>query len=396
MRDVKLLTSIALIILSGIIVSALCKKLNMPSLVGLIFVGILLGPSALDLFDPTLMTISADIRQFVLIIILTRAGLSLNLKDLKKVGRPAVLLSFVPATFEIIGTMIFAPMLLGLSLVNSALLGAVLGAVSPAVVVPRMITLITEKFGTKKGIPQLILAGSSVDDIYALVLFSSFLSLAQSGEFNAFSFLDIPLSILFGVLIGFLSGYLLSLLFETIRMNPITQVLIMLSLSFILVGLEEAFANVPFSGILAVMSMAIIIYRQIPEQAEKVSQVYNKLWIPGEMFLFILVGASVNIQFAFSAGLTPILVILLALTIRMIGVWISLIGTNLNIKEKLFSLIAYSPKATVQAAIGGVPLALGLPAGELILTVSVLAILITAPLGAFGIDSAYKKLLSHD
>ena len=259
-----------------------------------------------------------------------------------------------------------------------------------------MITLITEKFGTKKGIPQLILAGSSVDDIYALVLFSSFLSLAQSGEFNAFSFLDIPLSILFGVLIGFLSGYLLSLLFETIRMNPITQVLIMLSLSFILVGLEEAFANVPFSGILAVMSMAIIIYRQIPEQAEKVSQVYNKLWIPGEMFLFILVGASVNIQFAFSAGLTPILVILLALTIRMIGVWISLIGTNLNIKEKLFSLIAYSPKATVQAAIGGVPLALGLPAGELILTVSVLAILITAPLGAFGIDSAYKKLLSHD
>ncbi len=391
-----MLSSIALITLAGIIVSRLSQKMKIPSLIGLILVGILVGPSVFDWLDPTLLDISADIRQVVLIIILTRAGLSLDLKELKKVGRPAVLLSFVPATFEIIGVMIFAPLFLGLSLIESALLGAVLGAVSPAVVAPRMITLIQEKFGTKKGIPQLILAGSSVDDIYALVLFSSFLSLAQSGTFNIGSFLDIPLSILSGVFIGFLSGHLLSLLFQTVQFHTITQVLIMLSLSFGFVSFEDYFVSIPFSGILAVMSMALILYRQIPQESEKISEIYNQLWIPGEIFLFVLVGASVNVQFAFSAGLPPVFVILLALAVRMVGVWTSLIGTPLNSQEKLFSLIAYSPKATVQAAIGGIPLALGLPAGELILTVSVLAILITAPIGAFGIDSSYKKLLSHD
>jgi NhaP-type Na+/H+ or K+/H+ antiporter len=391
-----MLNSIAVITLSGIVVSFLCKKLNIPSLVGFILVGILLGPSVFNLLDSELLNISADIRQIVLIVILTRAGLSLDLKDLKKVGRPAVLLSFVPATFEIIGTMIFAPIFLGLSLIESALLGAVLGAVSPAVVVPRMITLINEKFGTKKGIPQLILAGSSVDDIYALVLFSSFLSLAQSGEFHVMNLLSIPLSIASGIFIGFLSGYLLSLLFENIQLDPIIQVLIMLSLSFIFVSLEELFTVLPFSGILAVMSMAIMIYRQIPDQAEKISHIYNQLWVPGEIFLFILVGASVDVQFAFSAGFIPVVLILLVLSIRMIGTWVSLIGTHLNKKEKLFSLIAYSPKATVQAAIGGIPLAMGLPAGELILTMSVVAILITAPLGAFGIDASYKRLLTHD
>ncbi len=391
-----MLSSIALITLAGIIVSRLSQKMKIPSLIGLILVGILVGPSVCDWLDPTLLNISADIRQVVLIIILTRAGLSLDLKELKKVGRPAVLLSFVPATFEIIGVMIFAPLFLGLSLVESALLGAVLAAVSPAVVAPRMITLIQEKFGTKKGVPQLILAGSSVDDIYALVLFSSFLSLAQSGTFNIGSFLAIPLSILTGILIGFLSGHLLSLLFQTVQFNTVTQVLIMLSLSFSFVSFEDYFVNIPFSGILAVMSMAIILYRQIPQESEKISEIYNQLWIPGEIFLFVLVGASVNVQFAFAAGLTPVFVILLALAVRMIGVWASLIGTPLNSQEKLFSLIAYSPKATVQAAIGGIPLALGLPAGELILTVSVLAILITAPIGAFGIDSSYKKLLSDD
>ena len=391
-----MLYSLAFILLSGIIIQLLCKKLNIPSLIGFILVGILLGPAVLNTLDPTLLNISADIRQIVLIIILTRAGLSLDLKDLKKVGRPAILLSFVPASFEILGVMIFAPLLLGISLMDAAILGAVLGAVSPAVVVPRMITLIHEKFGTEKGIPQLILAGSSVDDIYALILFSSFLSLSQSGEFNLINLLSLPLSILSGVLIGFLSGYLLSKFFEKIHLKPLIQVLILLSLSFVLVSIEDSFANLPFSGILAVMSLAIMLYRQIPEQAEKISQLYNTLWIPGEIFLFILVGASVNIQYAFSAGFLPILVILFALGIRMIGTWLSLIGTDLDSKEKIFTLIAYLPKATVQAAIGGVPLAMGLPAGELILTMSVLAILITAPLGAFGIDFSYRKLLTDD
>lgn len=391
-----MLYSLALIMLSGIIIRLFCKKLNIPSLIGFILVGILLGPSVLNRLDPTLLNISADIRQIVLIIILTRAGLSLDLKDLKKVGRPAILLSFLPATFEILGIMVFAPLLLGISLMDAAILGAVLGAVSPAVVVPRMITLINKKFGTEKGIPQLVLAGSSVDDIYALVLFSSFLSLSQNGEFNLMNLLSLPFSILSGVLIGFLSGYLLSIFFEKIHLEAIIQVLILLSLSFILVSIEDSFVNLPFSGILAVMSLAIMLYRQIPEQTEKIAHLYNVLWIPGEIFLFILVGASVNIQYAFSAGFLPILVILFALSIRMLGTWFSLIGTDLNSKEKGFILIAYLPKATVQAAIGGIPLAMGLPEGELILTMSVLAILITAPLGAFGIDISYPKLLTDD
>lgn len=391
-----MLTSIAIIVLSGIFISLISRKLRIPSLVSLIFVGVLLSPSMFDLLDPIFMNISADIRQIVLIIILTRAGLSLNLKDLRKVGRPAVLLSFLPATFEIFATMIFAPPLLGLTLIESALLGSVLGAVSPAVVVPRMIMLINDKWGIKKGIPQMILAGASVDDIFALIMFSSVLSLAQSGEFNAWSLLDIPLSILSGVFIGFLVGKLLSLVFEKLPLDPMIQVLIMLSISFVLVSMEEWISTIPFSGILSVMSMAIIIYRQIPNQADKILQTYNQLWIPGEIFLFILVGASVDINFAFFAGFTPVYVVLFALIVRMIGVWISVSGTILNTKEKVFSLIAYMPKATVQAAIGGVPLALGLPAGELILTVSVIAILITAPLGAFGIDLSYKKLLTHN
>lgn len=395
-EEVFMLYSLALIMLSGIIIRLFCKKLNIPSLIGFILVGILLGPSVLNRLDPTLLNISADIRQIVLIIILTRAGLSLDLKDLKKVGRPAILLSFLPATFEILGIMVFAPLLLGISLMDAAILGAVLGAVSPAVVVPRMITLINKKFGTEKGIPQLVLAGSSVDDIYALVLFSSFLSLSQNGEFNLMNLLSLPFSILSGVLIGFLSGYLLSIFFEKIHLEAIIQVLILLSLSFILVSIEDSFVNLPFSGILAVMSLAIMLYRQIPEQTEKIAHLYNVLWIPGEIFLFILVGASVNIQYAFSAGFLPILVILFALSIRMLGTWFSLIGTDLNSKEKGFILIAYLPKATVQAAIGGIPLAMGLPEGELILTMSVLAILITAPLGAFGIDISYPKLLTDD
>ena len=391
-----MLISIAIILLLGILNQMFCKKLTIPSLIGLIFIGILIGPFVFDQLDPTLLAISADIRQVVLIIILTRAGLSLNLKDLRKVGRPAILLSFVPATFEVAATILIAPPLLGLSLIEAALLGSVLGAVSAAVVVPRMITLIQNKWGTKKGIPQLILAGSSVDDVYALVLFSAFLSLALSGEFSAFSLLKVPFSIFSGVFVGFLMGHLLSFLFEKVNFKAITQVLILLSTSFLLVSMEAQFSSFSFSGILAVMSTSMIIYRQIPKQADKIAHIYNQLWIPGEIFLFVLVGASVNIRFAFTAGFTPILVLLIALFVRTIGTWLSVSGTHLNTKEKLFSVIAYLPKATVQAAIGGVPLALGLPSGELILTVSVLAILITAPIGAFGIDIFYKKLLTQE
>lgn len=391
-----MLYSLALILLVGLVLSVICQKLNIPSLIGLILGGILLGPFGFNLLDTSLLEISADLRQIILIIILTQAGLSLNLSDLKKVGRPAVLLSFVPATFEMLAVAVLAPIFLKITFVESALLGSVLAAVSPAVVVPRMVKLMNEKYGTEKGIPQLILAGSSVDDIYALVVFSSFLSLAQSGEFSAFSLLEIPISIISGIIVGSLGGYLLSKFFKQIKFTPLIQVLILLSISFVFVSLEDFLVYVPFSGILAVMSMAILLYREIPIQANKIRHIYDQLWLPGEIFLFMLVGASVNIQFAFSAGFLPIVVILFALLIRMLGTWISLWGTRLSLKEKIFTLIAYTPKATVQAAIGGVPLAFGLPVGELILTMSVLAILITAPLGAFGIDLTYRKLFDYE
>jgi NhaP-type Na+/H+ or K+/H+ antiporter len=391
-----MLVSIGLILFLGVVIDQICKKSKIPSLVGFIILGIILGPSGFNLLDSTILAISADIRQIILIIILTRAGLSLNLKDLKKVGRPAVLLSFLPATFEIIGTMIFAPIFLGISILEAALLGAILGAVSPAVVVPRMITLIQEKYGTQKRIPQLLLAGSSVDDIYGLVLFYSFLALLQSGQFHVLSLLDIPVSIVSGIVVGVLSGYVLATVFKRSNLIPIIQVLIMLSISLGLVSIEAIFINLPFSGILAVMSMAIILFRQLPLESNNIAKIYNKLWIPGEMFLFTLVGASVNVSFAFSEGWLPILVVLLALIIRMLGVYVSLMGTQLSAKEQLFCLIAYSPKATVQAAIGSIPLELGLTSGELILTVSVLAILITAPFGAFGMDLSYKYLLSKE
>lgn len=391
-----MLTSIALIIFTGVIIDWISKKINVPSLIGFIFAGIIMGPSAFNILQPALLEISGDIRQIILIIILTRAGLSLNLRELKKVGRPAALLSFVPATFEILGTVIFASVFLDLSLLESALLGTVLCAVSPAVVVPRMVTLIREKFGTKKGIPQLLLAGASIDDIYGLVLFASFLSLAQNGSFQASAFFELPLSLISAVIIGCCSGYLLSKIFGKIKLVPVMQVLLMLSVSLGFIQVENGFPQLPFSGILAVMTMAIMIYRLLPSDSEKIARIYNQLWIPGEMFLFILVGASVNIIFGFSAGWRAVFVVLLVLIVRMAGVWVSLLGTNLNKKEKLFCLIAYSPKATVQAAIGAVPMALGLPSGELILTVSVVSILLTAPMGAFGMDFTYKRLLTKD
>lgn len=391
-----MLLSLALIVLIGLLVDILSKKLNIPSLLMLIGIGIVLGPSGFNGLDASLLTIAPDLRQIILIIILTRAGLALNLKDLKKVGRPAILLSFIPAIFEVMGTMIFAPIFLGLSLVESALLGSILGAVSPAVIVPRMLQLIKENYGKEKGIPQLLLASSSIDDIFGLILFASFLSLVQSGKFEFSSLAEIPITILSGLIAGLLIGYLLAYLFAKSNCSSIYQVLLMLGVSFGLVGVENHLTHLPFSGILAVMGMAIIIYRELPLESEKIAVIYKKLWVFGEIFLFVLVGASVNIKFAFSSGVAPIFVVGGALVARMIGVGLSLIKTNLNFKEKIFCMLGYSPKATVQAAIGAIPLTLGLPAGNIILTVSVLAILITAPLGAWGMDLSYKKLLEKE
>ncbi|MHA6602540.1 cation:proton antiporter domain-containing protein [Aerococcus urinae] len=344
----------------------------------------------------TILDLSADLRQVALIIILTRAGLSLDIRGLIKVGRPALLMCFLPATFEMIATSLLAPSILGISQADALVLGAVLGAVSPAVVVPKMLKLIDEGYGTEKQIPQIILAGSSADDIYVLVLFSSFLAVAQGGSFQITQLLTIPISIVLGLLVGGLLGTGLNSLFDRFDFSTAKQLILLLSLSFVLVSVEKILPALPFSGILAVMAMGLVINRLDSEKAVNLGQYYNKLWIPGEILLFVLVGASVNITYAFQAGWQPVLLIGMVLIFRSLGVLLSLAKTHLSFKERLFSVIAYLPKATVQAAIGGVPLAMGLGSGEIILTVSVLAILITAPLGAFGIDLTYQKILQKE
>ncbi|WP_258113505.1 cation:proton antiporter [Aerococcus urinae] len=391
-----LLLSFAYIFILGLLVERLCQSLRIPSLVGYLFLGILLGPHALNLLDPTILDLSADLRQVALIIILTRAGLSLDIRGLIKVGRPALLMCFLPATFEMIATSLLAPSILGISQADALVLGAVLGAVSPAVVVPKMLKLIDEGYGTEKQIPQIILAGSSADDIYVLVLFSSFLAVAQGGSFQVTQLLTIPISIILGLLVGGLLGAGLNRLFDRFAFSTAKQLILLLSLSFVLVSVEKILPALPFSGILAVMAMGLMINRLDSEKAVDLGQYYNKLWIPGEILLFVLVGASVNITYAFQVGWQPVLLIGMVLIFRSLGVLLSLAKTHLSLKERLFSVIAYLPKATVQAAIGGVPLAMGLGSGEIILTVSVLAILITAPLGAFGIDLTYQKILQKE
>ena len=339
---------------------------------------------------------SADLRQIALIIILTRAGLNLDLEDLKKVGRPAALLCFVPATFEIVGMLLLAPRLLGISLLEAAIMGTVVAAVSPAVVVPGMLKLMEEGYGTKKSIPQMIMAGASVDDVFVIVLFTSFTSLAGGGKISAWDFVRIPTSIVLGLAGGILCGIVLAVFFRKVHMRDSVKVIIILSLSFLLVTLEHSLTGiVGFSGLLAVMSMGAALQKGRKEAAVRLSTKYSKLWVAAELLLFVLVGAAVDIPYAFGAGVAAIAVILGVLVFRMLGVLVCLLGTDLNKKEKLFGMFAYMPKATVQAAIGSVPLAMGLACGNMVLTVAVLAILITAPVGAFLIDSTYKKLLSR-
>lgn len=361
----------------------------------MLLTGILLGPYVLNLLDSSILGISADLRQIALIIILTRAGLNLDLEDLKKVGRPAALLCFVPAAFEIAGMLLLAPRLLGISLLEAAVMGTVVAAVSPAVVVPGMLKLMEEGYGTKKSIPQMIMAGASVDDVFVIVLFTSFTGLAGGGGISAWDFVRIPVSILLGLAGGILCGILLAVFFRKVHMRDSVKVIIILSLSFLLVTLEHALTGiVGFSGLLAVMSMGIALQKGRKEAAVRLSAKYSKLWVAAELLLFVLVGAAVDIPYAFRAGAAAAAVILGVLVFRMLGVLICLLGTELNRKEKLFCMFAYMPKATVQAAIGSVPLAMGLACGNIVLTVAVLAILITAPAGAFLIDFTYKRLLS--
>ena len=396
-----MLLSLALIFLCGMILGKIFSILKLPSLLGLIITGIILGPYCLNLLDNSILSISADLRELALIIILTRAGLNLDIEDLKKVGRPAILMCFVPASFEIIGMILIAPKFFNITLLDAALMGSVVAAVSPAVLVPKMLKLIDEKYGTNKSIPQMLMAGASVDDIFVIVLFASFTSLVKGGNISALDFIKIPTAIIFGLLIGVLIAFILSKFFTRFHIRDSAKVVIILSISFILVTIENSaskFLNgiIGFSGLLAVMSMGAYFKKSKEELSKRLSLKYSKLWVAAEIILFVLVGAAVNINYALKTGFIGVILILSVLVFRMLGVLISLIKTKLNKKERIFSMIAYCPKATVQAAIGSIPLALGFASGEIILTVAVLAILITAPLGAFAIEFFYKRLLEHE
>lgn len=391
-----MLTSLALIFLLGLFLGNLFHQLKLPQLLGMLIIGIILGPYALNILDETLLGISAELRQLALVIILTRAGLALNIEDLKKVGRPAILMCFIPALFELVGVLFIAPPLLGLSLLEAAILGTVIAAVSPAVIVPRMLKLMEEGYGKSHSIPQLIMAGASVDDVFVIVLFTSFTGLAAGDGFSPISLFQIPISIILGLLVGIALGFLLALIFKRFHLRDSVKTLILLSASFLLIALEDVLkGTVPLSGLLAIMSMSATLLHSSPLLAKRLSSKFSKLWVAAEVILFVLVGATVDIHYALSAGITAILVILAALCFRMLGVYICLLKTKLTQKERFFCMLAYSPKATVQAAIGSIPLTMGLPCGQMVLTVAVLAILITAPLGALGIDLSYKKYLEQ-
>ena len=392
-----MLTSLSLVFLLGMLLSRAFQKIRLPGLLGMLLTGMILGPYALNMLDGSILGISADLRQIALIIILTRAGLSLDIQDLKKVGRPAVLMCFVPACFEIMGMILLAPRLLGISVLDAAIMGAVVGAVSPAVIVPKMLNLMEKGYGVKKSIPQLILAGASVDDVFVIVLFTAFTGLAQGGTFSPASILSIPVSIGTGIAAGGLAGILLALFFQKVHIRDSAKVVILLSISFLMIELENRLKGyVPFSGLLAVMSIGIALQKKRYEAAARLSVKYSKLWVAAEVLLFVLVGATVDISYALKAGAAAVILIFVVLIFRMAGVFFCLLGTDINRKERLFCMIAYMPKATVQAAIGGVPLAMGLGCGKIVLTVAVLAILITAPLGAFGVEQTYKRLLKAD
>ena len=388
-----MLFSLFLIMMCGLLFGWICKKIHFPSLFGMIIAGILIGPYGFNRIDASILNASSDIRRIALIVILLRAGLKLNVEDLKKVGRPAILMCFVPACLEMVGMIILAPQLLGITRLDAAIMGAVIGAVSPAVIVPRMIKLIDEGYGVEKSIPQMILAGASVDDVFVIVMFTTFTGLAKGEKLSLMSFLKIPLSILTGIAVGILVGIVLVKWFGKIKVENTVKIIIMLSLSFAASAFENAFPGIPFASLIAIMCMGIAVKKYNAGLAKNLSGSFDKIWVFAEIFLFVLVGASVAIESAFSAGVRVILLLFGVILFRMAGVFICIIGTNLNRKEKLFCMIAYTPKATVQAAIGGIPLAMGLSCGQIVLTVSVIAILLTAPLGAFGIDLTYKKLL---
>lgn len=392
-----MLTSLAFIFLLGLLLNSIFTKLKLPGLLGMLFTGIILGPYLLNLLSPNILSISVDLRQLALVIILTRAGLALDIKDLKQVGRPAILMCFVPACFEIGGMMLVAPKLLDITLLDAAIMGTVVAAVSPAIIVPKMLHLMDKGYGVSKSIPQMIMAGGSVDDVFVIVLFTVFTGLAVGGKMEVNNLFEIPISVLTGLVIGVSCGYLLACFFKKLHIRDSAKVIIVLSISFLLIALEQYLKSViSISGLLAVMTVGATLLKKYPSLSKRLAIKFAKLWVAAEIILFVLVGATVDIQYAMQAGLAVVTVVIIVLCFRMLGVFVCVIGTKLTYKERLFCMLAYLPKATVQAAIGSIPLAMGLASGKLILTVAVLAILITAPLGALAIDKSYKLLLNRD
>lgn len=388
-----MLFSFALILACGMGAGWLLAKLRLPPLAGMLMAGILIGPYCLNLIDPSVLNISSDLRRIALIIILIRAGLNLRVDDLRKNGRPAILMCFVPAVFEIAGMLIAAPALLGIPVIDALLLGTVIAAVSPAVIVPHMLKIMDEGYGVKQGIPQMILAGASADDVFVIVLFTSFCMVAAGGTFDFTTLIRIPTSILLGIAGGLSVGYLLHLFLK--KTERTKSMILFLCTAFALVTIEDQMNGlIGFSGLIAIMAAGVIFARLSSEQAQALSAGFSKLWTAAEILLFVLVGSAVDIRYASATGARAVILVLIVLVFRMIGVALCMSGTKLNIRERLFCMIAYIPKATVQAAIGAIPLSKGLPSGSLILTAAVTAILITAPLGAFLIDLSYKKCLS--
>ncbi len=395
--NMEFLTSFAVIVLSALLLGSICKKLRLPSLVGMLIIGIVFSPHLLNLISPSILGISPDLRQLALIIILTRAGLNLNFADLKKNGRSAILLCFLPAVFEIAAYVGFGVLILDIDPLSAAILGSVMAAVSPAVIVPRMLKLKEERYGTKKGIPDMIIAGASVDDVFVIVLFTALCAMSEGQGFSLNVLWQVPVSIVLGIGVGILLGYLFVLFVKKIHLRDSIKVIIMLSVSCLLIAFENLIeVYVPFSGLLAIIAFAAMMFQKHEVCAKRLSVKYNKLWLFAEIVLFVLVGAEVNLSFLGASVLKLIPVILLALVFRIVGVFCCLLGSKLNRKERLFAAIAYTPKATVQAAIGAIPFSLCLPNGELILCAAVLAILITAPIGAFAIDLSYNKLLEKE
>ena len=391
-----MLTSIAIILLMGLLLGKIFNVFKLPSLLGYILTGVIISPYALNIVDESLLNIASQIRQIALVVILTRAGLLLNIKELKKVGRPAILMCFLPACFEILSVIIIGPVLFGITRVEAAIVGSVIAAVSPAVIVPRMIKLIEERYGQEHAIPQLILAGASVDDVFVIVIFTAMTALDAAGDFSLISFTKIPISILTGIFVGGVVGYGLVLFFKRKHIRDTTKVLILISISFLLLELEHKINDIiPMSGLLAIMSLGVVVKNKYEALAIRIQTKYNKLWLGAEIMLFVLVGVTVNLKYVMDAGILTIILILFALASRMIGVFVCLIKTNLSFKEKFFCMIAYTPKATVQAGIGAVPLAMGLNCGQIVLTIAVMSIIITAPFGAIAIDNLYAKLLRN-